>query len=229
VGTAPSSDPTTSLPATLTGLRCDTAAIAAVPLGAVRFTGGRRATGGQSSTVVAAAIATANAATTCSPAASARRLAGSGGDGGAPHARGLATVDSAPWASVDVLVGVTSSAAGAATAAAAIAAAGAAAYPRTVGAWAPAWGLTPAAWVTDVGSPVAVVKSSITIFNNATFSPAPASAPAAATLSTSQQLGLGLGITLTLAATIALVAACAVLQRAREAGEKRRAAKVAVV
>lgn len=214
-GAAPVANPASSLPATLTGLRCDTAALAGVPVQAVRFTGGRRASNAPSAVIVSA-IATANAATSCAPAS--RVLLAHAAAQQSAHGSGRslqAIVAAEPWATVDVLIGAATTASGAAIIAAAVSAAGAGAYPRTISAWAPTWGYTSAQWAASIGSPVAVDKASINITNSVSFSPAPASVNG---LSTSQQLGLGLGITIPLALIVALIIAATCRLRAGAKG-----------
>ena len=214
LGAANVSSPDASLPATLTGLRCDTATVAAVPLQQVRFTGGRRAGSSAGSSILAPAIATANAATSCPPAR--RALLASDDAALGAQSRSMQAVDAVPWATLDVLIGASTTAAGAAGIAAAVASAGSSAYPRTISAWAPTWGYTSAQWLASVGSPVAVGRGSINITNAVSFSPAPAGNNNS--LTSSQQLGLGLGVAIALALAAALAVAAAVRMRAGASG-----------
>ena len=197
-----------TLATTLTGLRCDYASLVGLLLGAVHIPSGAQINTNSSAATLATAISAANAASTC-PAAT-RMLAA------APAARrGLVTVASAPWASVAINIGVTSTAAAAAQVAAAVAAATAASFPRTIAAWAPAWGYSATTWVTDIGSPMALA-SVVTTTNYASFSPIP-NAPSQG-LTTSQQLGLGLGIALPIAAVIVVIALIAWWKKGGRAG-----------
>jgi hypothetical protein len=188
--------------------------VAAVPVQQVRFTGGRRAGSSAPSSIVASAIATANAATSCPPAR--RALLASDATALGAQSRGLQAVGAVPWATLDLLIGASATAAGAAGIAAAVATAGSSAYPRTLNAWAPTWGYTSAQWVASVGSPVAVARGSIIVSNAVSFSPAPAVNNDG--LSSSQQLGLGLGVAIALALATALAVAAAVRMRAGARG-----------
>ena len=122
---------------------------------------------------------------------------------GLPAHRRLQSVLTTPWAGITVNIGASTSASGAASIGAKVLSAAASAFPRTISAWAPVWGLTAPQWLTDIGSPVALA-SPVSVNNAVSFSPQPA-APGGQVLSDSQQLGLGLGIALPLALFIALV------------------------
>ena len=184
-----------SLAETLTGLRCDYASLAGLSLGAVRVPGGTQInTTSSSAATLATALAAANAATVCPPASRALLAA--------PAARDLASVATAPWASVAVSIGLGSTATAASQVAADVAAATAASFPRTTAAWAPVWGYDTATWVAAIGSPLALA-STVAVTNAASFSPVPAAADTG--LTTSQQLGLGLGIALPIAAILVVI------------------------
>ena len=127
-------------------------------------------------------------------------------------ARALQTTGTAPYANFFVLLGASTSAAGAAAIVAAVQAAVAtSSFPYTLAAWAPTWGFASAsAWTqAGLGSPVTIADN-VAISLAASYSPAPAAVAAAQQqqLTTQQQLGLGLGIGLSLAAIIVAVAAC---------------------
>jgi hypothetical protein len=168
-------------------------------LSAVTIPGGSQInTANSSAANLASAIAAANAVTACAPAG--RALLGV--DSGLPAHRSLQSVQTTPWAGITVNIGASTSADGAASIGAKVLSAAASAFPRTISAWAPVWGLTAQQWLTDIGSPVALA-SPVSVYNVVSFSPLPA-APAGQVLSNSQQLGLGLGIALPLALFIAL-------------------------
>lgn len=205
IGTSPALTPSGSLTDTLAGLRCDYAALVGLSLSAVTIPGGSQInTANSSAAVLASAIAAANAVTTCAPAS--RALLGV--DSGLPAHRRLQSVQTTPWAGITVHIGASTSASGAASIGAKVLSAAASAFPRTISAWAPVWGLTAPQWLTNVGSPVALA-SPVSVNNAASFSPQPA-APGGQVLSNSQQLGLGLGIALPLALFIvlALISSC---------------------
>ena len=199
IGTSPALTPSGSLTDTLAGLRCDYAALVGLSLSAVTIPGGSQInTANSSASVLASAIAAANAVTTCAPAS--RALLGV--DSGLPAHRRLQSVQTTPWAGITVHIGASTSASGAASIGAKVLSAVASAFPRTISAWAPVWGLTAPQWLTDIGSPVALA-SPVSLNNALSFSPQPAAA-GGQVLSNSQQLGLGLGIALPLALFIAL-------------------------
>ena len=200
-----------SLTATLTGMRCDYAALVNAPVSAVRLTGGVQLNENSSQAVLVDAIAAANAASSCTSARALQR-----GDGQPPTAalrRELQSLASAPWATIYINLGAGSTAAGATVIAYKVLTAPATAFPLTLAAWAPLWGFPSAtAWVSTVGSPLDVVASSVEFFNAASYSPVPAPP---SVLSGQQQLGLGVGIGVALAAIIVVfaIAACTMNSR----------------
>jgi hypothetical protein len=175
----------------LLAMRCDYADLASLPASNVLITSGNCTLPGEQA-AFSAAIAAAGAAACPSAASLAlrRQLAAPGGDRG----RALA-VATATWANVVVVLIPASAASGAAQAivAAVAAATTAASFPRTTAVWAPAWDYTPAAWASQLGSPVATAGP-VTVLGGTTLTPTP-SASALATVSlASLGLGLGLGI-----------------------------------
>jgi hypothetical protein len=180
----------------LTGLRCDIAALAGVRVADVVIRGStarNRTADGRDY-----AVAVANSVVACQSAAAAVAAAAA-----APASRRLATSGLAPWADFNVSVGVRGTASAASAVAKAIAAAGTTSLPRTLAAWAKAWNLTAAEFIFAYGSPFHVPLAGVS--RNSTFTAEPSSSG----LSSSQQLGLGLGIALPLAAGIAVMAGVA--------------------
>jgi hypothetical protein len=177
------------LAASLTGLRCDIAALAGVRVADVVIRGStarnRTADGRDYAVAVANSVVACHSVNVTAAAA-------------APASRRLATSGLAPWADFNVSVGVRGTASAASAVAKAIAAAGTTSLPRTLAAWAKAWNLTAAEFIFAYGSPFHVPLAGVS--RNSTFTAEPASSG----LSSSQQLGLGLGIALPLAAAIAL-------------------------
>jgi len=184
-------------------MRCDYAALAKLALSAVSITSGSPANSSAVASVITAGVALANAGTSACSAAR-RALAGGG-------ARALQTVVAVtlPYAALSVLIGASTSAAGAAAIAAAVQSP-TATFPNTLQAWAPTWGLTSATWTAaGYNSPVATSDDEV-INNAASFSPMPGPV-----LTSQQQLGLGLGIGIPLALIVFAVAVCACYMNSR--------------
>jgi len=202
-----------ALAATLAGMRCDYAAVAGVPLASVRLSGGVQLNPNATAAELASAIASANAAAACAPAVR-RALEGEASEAAAAGGRALqgAVAASAAWATIAVNVGAGTSQAGAAAIAAALLAAPATAFPRTTAAWAPFWGYTAQGWLAALGSPLALIASSLATLNAASFSPV----PVPFVYSSSQQLGLGLGIGIPLGLILAAAAILAAYMCARQ-------------
>lgn len=202
----------TSLAATLTGVRCDYAAVAGVSLAAVRIPSGTQLNANATAAELAAAIYSANAATACPPAS---RRALELADAVAPGSRALQGGASAAWAVLAVNIGAGTTQGGAAALAAAVLAAPATAFPLTTASWAPFWGYSSQSWLSTIGSPLGLVASSVTTLNAASYSSAPTVSPVPFALSSTQQLGLGLGIGLPLGLFLAAAAICAAAMCAR--------------
>lgn len=178
-------------------MRCDYALLAQLALSAVSIAAGSPANSSAVAADITAGIALANAGTiSCS--AARRALAGAG-------ARALQTAAAAtlPYATLSMLIGASTSAAGAAAIAAAVESPSAT-FPNTLQAWAPTWSLTAVTWTAAGYSSPVTTSNDATIANAASFSPVPGPV-----LTSEQQLGLGLGIGVPLALIIVAVAVCA--------------------
>ena len=184
------------LAAALLAMRCDYALLSGVrTLSAVSIVAGAPAAASASSAALNASMAIANAGTACPR--NSRILAGAG-------ARALPGAASEPWATFTLSLGWSGSAAGAAAIAAAVEAnSGASFFPLTTAVWAPSWGMTSAAWVAAVGSPMQIVSGTVAVANVASYSPVPTSPAAAAT---NAQLGIGLGVGIGLAVILGVIA-----------------------
>jgi hypothetical protein len=183
-------------------MRCDYALLANLALSAVSITSGSPVNSSAAASAITAGVALANAGTSSCSAAR-RALAGAG-------ARALQTAAATlPFATFSLLIGASTSEAGAAAIAAAVQSP-TATFPNTLQAWAPTWGLTSATWTAaGYNSPVATSDDEV-INNAASFSPMPGPV-----LTSQQQLGLGLGIGIPLALIVFAVAVCACYMNSR--------------
>jgi len=193
-------------------MRCDYALLANLALSAVSITSGSPVNSSAAASAITAGVALANAGTSSCSAAR-RALAGAG-------ARALQTAAATlPFATFSLLIGASTSEAGAAAIAAAVQSP-TATFPNTLQAWAPTWSLTSVTWTAAGFGSAVTTSNDATIAHSASFSPVPV-------LSPQQQLGLGLGIGLPLVFIVVTVAVCACYMNSRAAA--RAANRLTVV